>query len=437
MSSQPTPPVYRRQLVEAVVASTVGTTIEWYDFFLYGFAAALVFPKLFFPADMDPFVAQILSFGTFSVGFIARPLGGAVFGWLGDRIGRKATLVITLLLMGVSTILIGLMPTFDQIGIAAPILLTVLRFGQGLGVGGEWGGAVLLAVEYGHRGRRGFLGSWPQTGVPLGLLLSTGALGLMEWLLPEEAFVAWGWRVPFLLSTVLIALGFLIRARIDETPLFRQAQDAGKLSKAPLRETLTLYWREILLTAGARMGENAGFYLFTTYVLAYVTGVLDMPKSLALYAVSIAAALELIAMPVLGWLSDIWSRKGIFMTGCVALMLLAFPYYALLETRDPTLVVVAVVLSIVLGHALMASVMGALFPELFATRLRYTGASLGYQLGAPLAGGVAPLIAASLVQAFPGQSWPLALYVVFLGAVSLASVYFLAETSRKDIGQDG
>lgn len=422
----------RRQLVEAVVASTVGTTIEWYDFFLYGFAAALVFPKLFFPGH-DPFAAQMMSFGTFAVGFVARPFGGALFGWLGDRIGRKATLVITLLLMGVSTILIGLMPTYGQIGVAAPILLTVLRFLQGLGVGGEWGGAVLLAVEYGHRGRRGFLASWPQTGVPLGMFLSISALGVMESTLSPEAFLAWGWRVPFLLSALLIVVGFVIRARIDETPLFRQLKENAQVSNAPLRETLSRHWREILLTAGARMGENAGFYLFTTYVLVYATQVLGFSRGLALFAVAVAAAIEFVAIPVLGWLSDVWSRKGIFMTGCVLLIAFAFPYYALLDTRDEGLFVLAVVLSVVGTHAVMASVIGAFFPELFGTRLRYTGASLGYQLGAPLAGGIAPLVAASLVQAFPGQSWPLALYVVFLGVVSLVCVHFLAETGRKEI----
>lgn len=431
----PSPTSERRLVVEAVVASTVGTTIEWYDFFLYGMAAALVFPALFFP-EQDPFIGQLLSFGTFTVGFLSRPLGGAIFGYLGDRIGRKSTLVITLLLMGVSTVLMGLLPTYGQIGIAAPILLTLLRFCQGLGVGGEWGGAMLLALEYGHRGRRGFLTSWPQTGVPLGLLLSTGALAVMEGSLTREQFLAWGWRVPFLLSAVLILVGFIIRARIQETPLFRQLLESGQVAKAPLRETLTKNWREVLLAAGTRMGENAGFYLFTAYVLSYTKTALGLDSGLILFAIALAAVGEFIAIPIFGWLSDVLSRKAMFLTGCVFLMAFAFPYYALLETRQPALVVTAIVLSVVGGHAVLCAVIGSLFPELFPTRVRYTGASLGYQLGAPLAGGIAPLIAATLVEMFPGQYWPLAAYVILIAGISMACVLCLAETSRKDLTEE-
>lgn len=425
----------RRALLEAVIASTVGTTIEWYDFFLYGTAAALVFPRLFFP-DYDPFVSQILSFGTFSVGFLARPLGGVFFGYLGDRIGRKSTLVATLLLMGVSTVLIGLLPTYGQIGIAAPLLLTGLRFLQGLGVGGEWGGAVLLAVEYSHRGKRGFFASWPQTGVPLGLLLSTAVMAVMQALLSAEAFDAWGWRVPFLLSAVLIGVGLLIRARVRETPLFRQLQATQQVAHAPLRETLQNHWREVMLAAGARLGENSCFYLFTAYIIAYAREVLGLDAGFVLHAVLAGAVLEFLAIPLFGVLSDYWSRRGMYMTGCVFLMLFAFPYFALLETRQPTLVLAAVAISLVGGHAILCSVQAALIPELFGTRLRYTGASLGYQLAAPVAGGLAPLIAAALVQAYPRQYWPLALYIVVIAAISLVSVYCLAETAHKDLSAD-
>jgi metabolite-proton symporter len=425
----------RRALIEAVVASTVGTTIEWYDFFLYGTAAAMVFPQLFFP-DFDPFVGQILSFGTFSVGFLARPLGGVLFGHLGDRIGRKTTLVATLLLMGLSTVLIGLLPTYGRIGLAAPLILTVLRFLQGLGVGGEWGGAVLLALESGHRGKRGFLASWPQTGVPLGLLLSTAMMTAMKSVLPEEDFRSWGWRVPFLLSALLIVLGFAIRARVAEPALFRELQRSQQVAEAPLGETLRRHWREVLLAAGSRMGENSCFYLFTAYAIAYVHKVLGVDERVVLNAVLLAAGLELLVTPLYGVLSDYWSRKGMYMTGCVCLMLFAFPYYALLETRRTELVVTAVVLSLVGAHAILYSVQASLIPELFGTRLRYTGASLGYQLGAPLAGGLAPLIAATIVQAYPGQSWLLALYIVLVALISLVCVHFLAETSRKDISAD-
>jgi metabolite-proton symporter len=435
MSQQPHPAPGRRALVEAVVASTIGTTIEWYDFFLYNTAAALVFPRLFFP-EFDPFIGQILSFSTFTIGFVARPVGGVLFGYLGDRIGRKATLVSTLLLMGVSTVLIGLLPTYDQIGVTAAILLTVLRFLQGLGVGGEWGGAVLLALEYGHRGKRGFLASWPQTGVPLGLLFATIVMAVMQAILSREAFLAWGWRVPFLLSAVLIVVGFVIRARILETPLFRQLQESGQVARSPIAETFRRHWREVLLAGGARIGENACFYLFASFLLVYAHKQLGFSEGFALVAVSIAAVVEFIAIPVFGFLSDTWSRKGMFAAGCLGLVLFAFPYFALLNTRDPALFLLAVVISLAGVHAILYSVAGSLIPELFGTRVRYTGASLGYQLAAPLGGGAAPLIATTLVAAFPGQYWPLALYLVIIGAISLVCLYFLAETSRKDIAQD-
>jgi metabolite-proton symporter len=422
----------RRKLFEAVVASTVGTTIEWYDFFLYGFAAALVFRRLFFPT-FDPFVGQILAFTTFTVGFVARPLGGVVFGYLGDRVGRKSTLVATLLLMGVSTVLIGLMPTYEQIGVAAPLLLALLRFAQGIGVGGEWGGAVLLAVEYGHRGRRGFVASWPQAGVPLGLLSSTGVLALFEGRLSPDDFLSWGWRVPFLLSGLLVAVGLVIRTRLVETPLFARLRSDRAVARAPVSETLRRYWREVLLAAGSRLTENSCFYLFTVYIIAYGREVLGVKDEVSLLAVNLGAAVEIVAIPLYGYLSDLTSRRGAYAAGCVFLMAFAVPYYALLETRHPAGVVVATVAALGLGHALLYSVQASLIPELFGTRLRYTGASLGYQLAAPVAGGLAPIIAAALVRAFPGQFWPLAGYIIVISAISLVCVVLLAETSRKDI----
>jgi metabolite-proton symporter len=421
-----------RTLVEAVVASTVGSIIEWYDFFLYGTTAALVFPRVFFPAS-DPFVGQILSFGTYSVGFIARPVGGIIFGYLGDRVGRKATLVATLLLMGVSTVLIGLLPGYDRFGPLAWILLTLLRFVQGLGVGGEWGGAVLMAVEYGHHGNRGFFASWPQTGVPLGLLLSTTVFGAFQHILPDEAFIAWGWRVPFLLSAALIALGFIIRARIPDTPLFEQLKASEQLAKTPVRETLRHHWREVLLAAGARLTENSCFYLFTVYVLVYGPNVVGIDKGLLLTAVQIAAAAEFFAMPILGLASDYWSRRGMYAIGCLLMMSFAFPYYALLESGNDVVIVIAIVLSLLCGHAILYTVQASWIPELFGTRVRCTGASLGYQLGSPFAGGLAPIIAATLVQYFPGQYWPLATYIIVISLISLACVQLLAETARKDI----
>jgi metabolite-proton symporter len=425
-------PVGRRALIEAVIASTVGTTIEWYDFFLYGVMAALVFPSLFFPRT-DPFWGQILSFLTFTAGFVARPLGGVVFGYMGDRVGRKSTLVATLLLMGLSTVAIGLLPTADTIGVVAPVLLTSLRVLQGVGVGGEWGGAVLLALEYGHRGKRGFWASCPQAGVPLGLLTSAGVVAIFERRLTPTDFLAWGWRVPFFLSGILIVVGLLIRVRILETPLFRELQETQQVAHAPVKETLLHHWREVLLAAGSRISENSCFYLFSTYIIAYGKGVLEVEPGLILWAVNLAAAVEIFTIPLWGILSDHWSRKGMYVLGNLVLIGFALPYYWLLDTRQPAAIVSAVVLSLTLGHAMLYSVQASLIPELFGTRLRYTGASIGYQLAAPIAGGSAPLIAAWLVHTFPGQSWLLAVYIVAICVLSLVCVLFLAETSRKDL----
>lgn len=422
----------RRALVEAVVASTVGTTIEWYDFFLYGTASALVFPRLFFP-KFDDFAGQMAAFGVFAVGFIARPLGGVVFGYLGDRYGRKSTLVATLLLMGLSTLCIGFLPTYESIGVAAPLLLTALRVLQGVGVGGEWGGAVLLALEYAHRGRRGFYASWPQAGVPLGLLTSTGVLAFFEQILSEEAFLSWGWRVPFYLSGLLIAVGLVIRARLLETPLFTQLRESGQTAAAPVTEAIGRHGWQILLAAGTRINENACFYLFSTYIIAYSKSVLRVDPGWALLAVNIAAAVEFFTIPIFGALSDAWSRKRTYIVGTVFLAVFAWPYYALLQTRHPAAIIFAVVVSLSIGHALLYSVQASLIPELFGTRLRYSGASMSYQLAAPVAGGLAPMIATSLTNWFPAQIWPLIAYIVLLCVVSLACVLGLAETSRKDI----
>jgi len=421
-----------RALVEAVIASTVGTTIEWYDFFLYGTAAALIFPTLFFP-EQSEYRGQILSFLTFTAGFVARPLGGILFGYLGDRVGRKSTLVATLLLMGVSTMLIGLLPTHTQLGGAAAVLLTLLRVLQGIGVGGEWGGAVLLALESGHRGKRGFYASWPQAGVPLGLLASTGVFELVRRFVPEPAFSTWGWRVPFLLSGLLIVVGMVIRLRILETPLFRHLQQTNQIARTPVRETLRRHWREILLAAGARLTENSCFYLFSVFVLAYGKTVLHVEEAVLLMAINVAAAVEFFTIPLYGLLSDYWSRKTVYRWGCLFLIAFAMPYYALLGTREPVWIVLATVVALAGGHAMLYSVQASLIPELFGTRLRYTGASIGYQLAAPIAGGLSPVIALWLVKAFPGQFWPLAQYIILISVVSLACVHCLAETSRKDL----
>lgn len=429
MQSPPEPS--RRQVVEAVVASTIGTTIEWYDFFLVGIAASTVIDKLFF-TDLPKFVAEICAYGTFAVGFLARPIGGALFGWMGDRVGRKSTLVTTLLLMGVSTLLIGLLPTYNQIGYWAPLFLVLLRFVQGLGVGGEWGGAVLLALEFGHTGKRGFYASWPQAGVPLGLISAIGVVILFRDNLSEAAFLDWGWRVPFLLSALLIGVGLLIRFRIMETPLFAQLKQNKQVSEAPLRETIRKHWREVLLAAGSRIGENACFYLFSIYVLKYASHI-GVDPGLAMTGVFVASLIELFTIPAFGLISDRWSRKGMYILGSLLLAGVAWPYYALLNTRQDGLVVLAVILSLTIPHAMLYSVQASLIPELFGTRVRYTGASIGYQLGSPLGGGIAPIIAASLVHEFPGTYAPLVIYLVAIALVSLVCVLMLAETSKKDI----
>jgi metabolite-proton symporter len=424
----------RRLLVEAVAASTIGTTIEWYDFFLYGIVAADVFPELFFPGA-GPLKGRVLSLLTFTAGFLTRPVGGALFGYLGDRVGRKSTLVATLLLMGVSTVLVGCLPTYATLGVTASILLVLLRAIQGIGVGGEWGGAVLLALEYGHRGKRGFYASWPQAGVPLGLLSAAGVVYLCQRFLGRADFVAWGWRIPFFLSALLILIGLLIRMRILETPLFRQLQDRKELAHAPVSEAVRRHWREILLAAGARLSENSCFYLFSVSIIDYGKNVLQVETQWVMLAVNVAAAVEFFTIPLYGLLSDRLSRRRVYVLGSLFLIVFALPYYALLETRQPGWIALAVVLSLAGGHALLYSVQASLIPELFGTRLRYSGASIGYQLAAPLAGGASPLIALALAERFPGQSWPLAEYIIVISVVSLLCVIALEETSRRDLSQ--
>ncbi|MBI1832834.1 MAG: MHS family MFS transporter [Planctomycetes bacterium] len=429
------PEVDRRTLIEAVVASTIGTTIEWYDFFLYGLVAGMVFGKVFFP-NADPFTGTILAFATYGVGFLARPLGGVIFGYMGDRVGRKSMIVTPLLLMGGSTLIIGFLPTYAEIGVAAPILLTVLRFVQGLGVGGEWGGAVLLALEYTPGGRRGFFASWPQAGVPLGLLSAAGAVALCQGSMEREDFETWGWRVPFYFSGALIVVGLLIRVRIMETPLFAALQEKNEIAEAPISETIREHWLDILLVAGARITENAAFYLFTAWAVAYDERHLKLaPAGMMLLAVNIAAGIELITIPFFGWLSDRLSRRAIYIVGCVFLLAFAFPYYALLETREPIWVVAATVGGLCIGHAMLYSVQASLIPELFGTRVRCTGASIGYQLAVPLSGGIAPILATFLLKYFENEYWPLATYIVINTVISLACVLYLAETSHKDIGE--
>lgn len=411
-----------------VIASFIGTTIEWYDFFLYGTASALVFNKLFFPS-LDPLTGTMAAFATYAVGFFARPVGGVVFGHFGDKIGRKSMLVTTLMLMGVATILIGLLPTYEQIGIWAPLLLVALRFIQGFGVGGEWGGAVLMAVEHGSEGKRGFYASWVQAGVPVGLLLANAVFMLVS-SMDEKAFLSWGWRIPFLLGVLLLGVGMFIRLKIIESPVFTQAKTEDAGPKVPILAVLRDHPRNVLVAMGARFAENAFFYIFTVLALSYGSQQLGLSQSMLLNAVLIGSAVQLVVIPWFGALSDRFGRRPVYLGGAFFLMLFAFPFFWMIETRQVTLVILAVVIGLV-GHAAMYGPQAAFFSELFGTRVRYSGASLGYQLASPLAGGLAPLIATALLEKSGGKPWPVAVYLIFMAVITLISVWLAEETNKK------
>ncbi len=414
------------QLRRVVLASFIGTTIEWYDFFLYGTAAALVFNRLFFPT-LDPLAGTLSAYGTFAVGFVARPLGGAVFGHYGDRVGRKQMLVWSLLIMGIATALIGLTPAYDHIGIWAPVLLVVLRFVQGIGVGGEWAGAVLLAVEHSGGARRGFHGSWPQMGVPGGLLLATGVFAALSAALPEGAFLAWGWRVPFLLSVLLIGLGLFIRLRVLETPSFARLKEARAQSHVPLLDVFREHPRELLIGMGMRFAQNVVFYVYTVFVLSYGEKALGYPRGAVLRAVMLASIIGLVAIPFWSHLSDRIGRRPVYLAGALASAAIAFPFFWLFE-RGAALMTLALVLAINLGHDMMYGPMAAYLSELFGTRVRYTGASLVYQLTSVFSGGLAPF-AATLLLSRHG-SGAVAAYVVVCCAITAAATWLAPETHR-------
>jgi MFS transporter, MHS family, shikimate and dehydroshikimate transport protein len=426
----------RTQSVRKVaMASFIGTTIEWYDFFLYGTAAALVFDQLFFP-DAEPLVGTLLAFSTYAVGFAARPLGGIVFGHFGDRIGRKSMLVMSLLIMGVATFLIGCLPTHSSIGVLAPILLVVLRFAQGIGVGGEWGGAVLMSVEHAPPGRRGFFGSWPQMGVPAGLLLSTSVFAIVQAVTSEAAFMSWGWRVPFLASAALVAVGLFIRLRIMESPAFQRVKETKTEAPKPIVDVVRKYPREVLVAMGMRVAENGAFYILTVFVLAYGEDELGLSKNTMLTGVIIAAAIGLFTVPLFGALSDRVGRRPLYLAGAVVTTLWAFPLFGLLNTESPILIWLAIVVGVNLGHDLMYGPQAAFFAELFGTRVRYSGASLGYQLASVFAGGFAPLIATALLAAGDGSPTLVAIYVTAMGLISVVATLFASETVHKDVEED-
>jgi len=421
------------QLRRAIVASTVGTTIEWYDFFLYSIVTGLVFARLYFPGS-DPLTGTLEAFGVYAVGFVARPVGAAIFGHWGDRMGRKSALIATLVLMGFGTFLVALVPTYASIGIWGAVLLTILRFIQGVGVGGEWGGSVLLAMEWARTDQhRGFIASWPQFGVPAGLFLANLAV-LACSSLSGDAFLTWGWRVPFLISILLIGVGLWIRLGIEETPTFRRLVAEERVEKAPALEVIRRQPKEIILTALARMAEQAPFYIFTAFIFAYGTGTLHVSRDLLLIAVLCASLLSFFCIPYAGHLSDRFGRKRVYMIGAALTGVYGFAYFALLDTGVIALIFLAIFLSLI-PHDVMYGPQAALIAESFTGRLRYSGASLGYQLSSVIAGGPAPLIATWLFGRYQ-SGYAVAGFIAFCAVVSLASTAMLKDYTNRDISRE-
>ena len=423
----------RAELRKAVIAATVGTTIEWYDFFLYGTAAGLVFGKLYFP-NASPLAGTLAAFGTYFIGFIGRPIGAAIFGHYGDRIGRKATLIATLLAMGIATFLIALVPTYASIGIWGAVLLTVLRMIQGIGVGGEWGGSVLISMEWARtHHNRGFIASWPQFGVPMGLFLSNLAiLAFSSW--SGDAFMTWGWRIPFLLSIVLVAIGLWVRLGILETPVFNRLVAERKIERAPIIEVIRKQPKEILLSALLRMSEQAPFYIFTAFVFSYGVGTLKLPRDLILSAVLVASLVSFITIPLSGHLSDRIGRRKMYLIGAAAMGVFGFLYFGMLDTLAPGLVFLAIVLSLI-PHDMQYGPQAALIAEAFTPRLRYSGSSLGYQLASVIAGGPAPIIATALFAAY-GSGQAVAVYIAVCAVITLASTALMPDYTGKNISME-
>ena len=421
------------QLRKAIVASTIGTAIEWYDFFLYGTAAGLIFGKLYFPNE-DPLTATLAAFGTYFIGFVGRPIGAAIFGHYGDRIGRKATLIATLLCMGIATFLIAFVPTYASIGIWGAVILTVLRMLQGIGVGGEWGGSVLLAMEWSKtHDHRGFVASWPQFGVPCGLFLSNLAVLAFSYLSGDQ-FNVWGWRIPFALSIILVGVGLWIRLGIMETPIFQQVVRNNNVVKAPILEVIKRQPKEIILSACARMAEQAPFYIFTAFIFAYAVGTLHMSRNLVLTAVLAAACLSFVSIPLSGHISDRIGRKKMYLIGAAVTGVFGFLYFAMVDTAIPALVFIAIVLSLI-PHDMQYGPQAALIAEAFTPRLRYSGASLGYQLASIIAGGPAPLIATALFAAYQ-TGYAIAVYIAICAVISLVAAGLMPDYTGKDISDE-
>ncbi|MFH8490609.1 MFS transporter [Streptomyces longisporoflavus] len=430
-------------IARIISASLIGTTIEWYDFFLYGSAAALVFNTLFFP-DSDPLVGTLLSFLTYAVGFAARPLGGVVFGHFGDKVGRKKLLVLSLMLMGGATFAMGLLPTHATLGVGAPILLTLLRLIQGFALGGEWGGAVLIVSEHGDDKNRGFWASWPQAGAPGGNLLATGVLALLAAVQSDEAFLAWGWRIPFLLSGVLVIIGLWIRVSVSESPLFLEAQARAEAAAAsgeaaeqdaPVVEVFRHNWRGVLTAIGTRLGENVSYYILTAFVLVYVTVHLELPKSTALNAVLIGSAVHFVTIPLWGALSDRIGRRPVTLIGSVGMAVWAFAFFALVDSESFAVITLAVTVGLLL-HGAMYGPQAAFISEMFDTKVRYSGASMGSQLASIIGGALAPIIAVELLKDF-GSATPVAVYVCATVLVTTLTVLVAKETRGRSLAEQG
>jgi metabolite-proton symporter len=421
------------QLRKAVIASTIGTAIEWYDFFLYGTAAGLVFGKLYFPNE-DALTATLAAFGTYFIGFVGRPIGAAIFGHYGDRIGRKGTLIATLLCMGIATFLIAFVPTYSSIGIWGAVILTVLRMLQGIGVGGEWGGSVLLAMEWSRtHGQRGLVASWPQFGVPCGLFLANLAV-LVASQLAGDQFITWGWRIPFALSIILVGVGLWIRLGILETPVFQNLVETKKIEKAPVIEVFKKQPREILLSALLRMSEQSPFYIFTAFVFTYAVGTLHMSRDFILSAVLVAACVSFVSIPLSGHISDKIGRRKMYLIGAATVGVFGFLYFGMVDTAIPSLVFVAIVLSLI-PHDMQYGPQAALIAEAFTPRLRYSGASLGYQLASVIAGGPAPLIATWLFATYH-SGYAISIYIAATSVISLIAASLMPDYTGRDISME-
>jgi metabolite-proton symporter len=423
----------RTQLRRAVIASTIGTTIEWYDFFLYSIVTGLVFAKLFFPQS-DPLTGTLQAFAIYAVGFIARPVGAAIFGHYGDRIGRKSTLIATLMVMGIATFLVAFVPTYESIGIWGAVILTVLRFVQGVGVGGEWGGSVLMSMEWTRTNQhRGFAASWPQFGVPAGLF-TANLVVLICSELSGPAFLSWGWRIPFALSIVLVAIGLYIRLKIMETPVFTRLVEEKRVERRPMLEVLKRQPKEVLLSALARMAEQAPFYIFTAFIFSYATGQLEVTRDFLLSAVMCASLVSFFTIPIFGHLSDRMGRRRIYLVGAIVTGIFGFAYFGMLNSGSAAWIFVAVILSLV-PHDMMYGPQAAMIAEAFTPRLRYSGASLGYQLASIIAGGPAPLIAAALFAHY-NTGYAIAWYILACAVCSVVATLLLPDYTNKDVSQE-